>query len=304
MNDKKRSGLGRGLAALLEEIGGPSSNNAARETDRPTQGATILPISEIRANPKQPRRRFDDAAMDDLIASVKTRGLVQPILVRPVRGDVFEIVAGERRWRAAQAAQLHEVPVIIRHLDDRTAFEIALIENIQRADLNPIEEALGYERLREEYGHTQDGIAAATGKSRSHIANLLRLLTLPSPVLEKVQEGTLSMGHARALVGHFDRADALAEQIIARGLSVRETEALVAADSGRERVARPRGKGGEGAAGGYRDPDTVALERALSESIGLKVSIDGAGQTGRVVIDYATLDQLDMLAQRLSGGRF
>lgn len=297
VNDKKRSGLGRGLAALLEEIGGPVNNGSAA-VPPPAQGWTTLPTADIRPNPRQPRRRFDDAGMAELIASVKNNGLVQPILVRPV-GDKWEIVAGERRWRAAQAAQVHELPVVVRELDERRAFEIAIVENVQRADLNPVEEAESYQRLHEEFGNSQEEIAAATGKSRSHVANLMRLLKLPAAVLDHVREGRLSMGHARALIGQ-DEAEALASQIISRGLSVRETEALAASDTGRSRAPRLRGNAGSGS----RDPDTEALERALSESIGLKVTIDGRGASGRLVIDYATLDQLDMIAQRLGGGRF
>ena len=304
MTDKKRVlGLGRGLAALLEEIGGSSSSGpptALRpDSDVSATGWASLPIANIRANPRQPRRYFDPAAMDELVASVREQGLVQPILVRPLGNGDYEIVAGERRWRAAQAAQLHEVPAVVRELDDRAAFELALIENVQRADLNPIEEAEGYQRLHQDFAHTQDSIAASTGKSRSHIANLLRLLKLPATVLDLVREAKLSMGHARALIGHDD-AEQIAEQVVKGDLSVRQTEALVAARSGRERQSRPR-PGGRTL---EKDPDTEALERALSESIGLKVMIDGSGITGRVLIENASLDQLDMVAQRLSGGRF
>lgn len=302
MNDKKRSGLGRGLAALLEEIGGPGAGPPKLGT-KPGQGWTTIPTADIRPNPRQPRRRFDDAEMQELIASVKVNGLVQPILVRPV-GHWHEIVAGERRWRAAQAAQIHDMPVVVRELDEQTAFEVSIIENVQRADLNPVEEAESYQRLHDEFGNSQEGIAAATGKSRSHIANLMRLLKLPPAVLDKLREGALSMGHARALIGQ-EGAEALADTVIARGLSVRETEALVASEAGRARAARPRGASGSSpSSGGYKDPDTQALERALSDSVGLKVTIDGSGPSGRIVIDYATLDQLDMVAQRLSGGRF
>ena len=307
MNDKKRSGLGRGLAALLEEIGGPGAG-PANLGPKPGQGWTTIPTIDIRPNPRQPRRRFDAAEMQELVDSIKVNGLIQPILVRPLgqgAAQTYEIVAGERRWRAAQAAQIHNMPVVVRELDEQTAFEIAIVENVQRADLNPIEEAEGYQRLQDEFGNSQDDIAAATGKSRSHVANLMRLLKLPPAVLDKVREGALSMGHARALIGQ-DGAEALADIIIARGLSVRETEALVANEAGRERSARPRTGPRGGASGSivYKDPDTQALERALSESVGLKVTIDESGTTGFLVIEYTTLDQLDMVAQRLSGGRF
>lgn len=300
MNENKRpQGLGRGLSALLHEIGGPE---ALKPAGTPKSGPSwqMLPTAMIRANPHQPRRHFDPTELAELTESIRARGMLQPILVRAQGPGQFEVVAGERRWRAAQAVPMHEVPVIIRDLDDRATFEIALIENIQRSDLNPIEEAEGYQRLIGDFGYTQDSIAESTGKSRSHVANLLRLLKLPMDVVDMVRDGDLSMGHARALIGHEDAVE-LAERVVRGGLSVRETEALAADHKGRERQARPRGAA---VRNGSKDPDTEALERALSESIGLKVTIDGTGQTGRMVIDYATLDQLDMLAQRLSGGRF
>lgn len=297
MNDKK-TGLGRGLSALLEEVGGPG-NLLPNGTPRSGVGWKFVPTAMIRANPNQPRRHFDPAAMAELTESIRVRGMLQPILVRSLSFGEFEVVAGERRWRAAQAVPMHEIPVIIRDLDDRAAFEIALIENIQRSDLNPVEEAEGFQRLIAEFNHTQDSIAESTGKSRSHVANLVRLLKLPAGVLDLVRDGKLSMGHARALIGHPE-AEALAEQVVEGNLSVRETETLVADQAGRERQSRPRGAPRPSA----KDPDTEALERALSESIGLKVTIEGAGISGWVRIDYASLDQLDMLAQRLSGGRF
>ena len=302
MSDKKRaSGLGRGLSALLEEIGTPASSPAGGGTSDTSVRPTMLPITRIRPNPRQPRRHFDQAALNELIESVKLRGLVQPILVRP-NGGVYEIVAGERRWRAAQAAQLHEVPVGVRELDDSAAFEIALIENVQRADLNPIEEAEGYQRLMHDFGHTQDAISQLVGKSRSHVANLLRLLNLPSEVRQMVSDGRLSMGHARAILS-VANPEELARHIVDKGLSVRETEALAASEQGRSRDPKPRSSSPR-ADSGYKDPDTEALERALAEAIGLKVTIRGTGQAGKVEIDYSTLDQLDALAQRLIGGRF
>lgn len=297
---EKKLGLGRGLSALLEEIGGTGSvKPRGAEPNAANPAWTYIPTGSIRANPHQPRRYFDPEALAELSESIRAHGMLQPVLVRESGHGGYELVAGERRWRAAQAVPLHEVPAIIRQFDDSVAFEIALIENIQRADLNPIEEAEGYQRLTDEFGHTQDSIAKVTGKSRSHIANLLRLLKLPVAVLVLVRDGKLTMGHARALIGHPD-AEALAEQVVAGNLSVRETETLVADQTGRERQSRPRGAPRAAA----KDPDTEALERALSESIGLKVTIEGAGIAGRVRIDYASLDQLDMLAQRLSGGRF
>jgi len=298
MTEKKRvSGLGRGLAALLEEIGSEARPNEAPAASEASGPATMLPIASIRANPKQPRRDFDSGALDELVASIRMHGLVQPILVRPRPDGDYEIVAGERRWRAAQQARLHDVPVVIRDLKDGDAYEIALIENLQRADLNPVEEARAYQHLQAEYQRNADVIAEATGKSRSHVANMLRLLNLPGEVLDLVRDGRLSMGHARALIGHPE-ASRLAQAVVERELSVRQTEALVAEDAGRERQSRPRGAKRE------KDPDTAELERALSDALGLKVAIAGSGPSGRVVIDYANLDQLDMLAQRMIGSRF
>ena len=213
MPERKRGGLGRGLSALMDEAATPG---AVRMT---------LPLADIVASATQPRRRFDEVAMDELVESIRARGVLQPILVRPIAGGRYEIVAGERRWRAAAAAQLHEIPVVIRDLDDAAAFEIALVENIQRADLNPIDEAEGYRRLLGEFGHTQEGLAKIVGKSRSHIANLLRLLDLQTDVRELVAVGALSMGHAKALMGAVDPY-ALAYRAINEGLSVRQVEAL------------------------------------------------------------------------------
>lgn len=296
MNDK-RPGLGRGLSALLEEIGGPGKPVVGAAPASATPAWTYMPTSRIRPNPTQPRRDFDPEALAELTESLRAHGMLQPILVREAPNGGFELVAGERRWRAAQAVPLHEVPVIIRRLDDSAAFEIALIENIQRSDLNPVEEAQGFQRLIDEFDHTQDSIAKATGKSRSHVANLLRLLKLPDEVLAMLREGELTMGHARALIGRPDALE-LAERVVEGQLSVRQTEALATDRS--PRAPRPAGTAHKA----DKDADTQALERALSESIGLKVTIEGSGIAGRVVIDYGTLDQLDLIAQRLSGGRF
>lgn len=296
---EQKRGLGRGLSALLDEIS--IAPNSAEQQVGSTEAGVVqtLPIARIRANPRQPRRRFDEAALAELVESVRSRGLLQPILVRPKDGN-YEIVAGERRWRAAQAAQLHDVPVVVKELDDATAFEIALVENIQRADLNPIEEAEGYRRLIDEYGHTQEELARLTAKSRSHVANLLRLLDLPAAVREHVVEGRLTMGHARALVSAPD-AEALAGKVIEAGLSVRQTEALASGAQGRAPApARPRGKDFPE----EKDADTLALERLLAESLGLPVSVDADGIRGKVTIGYVNLDQLDMICRRLTGDRF
>ncbi len=286
MIDKKRvSGLGRGLSSLLEEAANPGDANGA--------GVSRLAIADIIANPLQPRRTFTPEAMDELIASVKAHGVLQPILVRPLGTGRFEIVAGERRWRAAQAAGLHEMPAVVRDLDARTAFEIALIENIQRSDLNAIEEARGYRRLIDEFGHTQAVLGTIVGKSRSHITNLLRLLDLPVSVQTMVEDGSLAMGHARALIAAAD-PEAIARRAVAEGLSVRAVEALAAGRS----APRPRHALAPMASGG--DPNIDALEVQLSESLGMPVALavsDGA--SGSLTVRFASLDQLDWLCARL-----
>lgn len=289
MSDARR-GLGRGLSALLSE--------AAREQPvgdgARASGMRMLPVGQIVPNPNQPRRHFDEAALDELAASLADRGLIQPIVVRPKGGD-YEIVAGERRWRAAQRARLHEVPVIVKPLDDAQAIELAIVENIQRQDLNAIEEAHAYQRLSKEYGHTQEALAKLLGKSRSHVANLLRLLDLPQGVRAAVADGRLSMGHARALIGAAD-PDALADEVIRRDLSVRETESLArSAKPPRIRQPKIEYKGGSA--------DVEMLERQLGDQLGLKVRVVHGPEGGSVTIGYATLEQLDMVCQRLSGER-
>jgi ParB family chromosome partitioning protein len=255
-------------------------------------GLQMMVVSGITANPDQPRRHFDESALSELAESIRTRGLIQPIVVRPRDGG-YQIVAGERRWRAAQRAKLHEVPVIVREFDDTETLEVALVENIQRQELNAIEEAEGYRRLIGDYGHTQEELGRIVGKSRSHVANLLRLLDLPGGVRELVARGELSMGHARALIGSTD-PERLALEVIRRGLSVRETEKLVRsgkpARAKATRVLTP-------------DADIAALERQLGDMLGLKVAIGHKGDGGTVALQYSTLDQLDMICQRLSGER-
>ena len=290
MAEKKRvSGLGRGLSALLEEAATPPDVNGP--------GVARLAVADIAANPSQPRRHFDAAAMDDLIASVKAHGVLQPILVRPVAGGRFEIIAGERRWRAAQAAGLHEMPAVVRPLDDRTAFEIALIENIQRSDLNAVEEARGYKRLIEDFGHTQQVLSTIVGKSRSHVTNLLRLLDLPEAVQAMVEAGTLAMGHARALIGAADPL-ALAQRVVSEGLSVRSIEALVAGKAPpkpRHALSQPAGP----APG--NDANVDALEFQLAESLGMPVALSVApgASSGSLTVRFASLDQLDWLCAKL-----
>jgi ParB family chromosome partitioning protein len=250
----------------------------------------MIPTASIEPHPGQPRRTFDEAALAELAASIETRGVIQPIVVRP-HGHRFQIVAGERRWRAAQRARLHEIPAIVREFSEEETLEVALIENIQRADLNAIEEAQAYGRLAADYGHSQEELARLVHKSRSHVANLLRLLDLPESVQQLVVSGALSMGHARALITADDPAG-LAEEIVRRKLSVRDAERL--AKSGRERPERRPSPA--------PDADIAALERQLSELLGVPVAVRHTGGGGALTLSYSTLDQLDMICQRLTGG--
>lgn len=286
MAEKKRvSGLGRGLSALLEEARVPE--------DAKAPGVARLAIADIIANPLQPRRHFDPAAMDELIASVKAHGVVQPILVRPIDNSRYEIVAGERRWRASQAAGLHDIPAVVKPLEAGQAFQIAIIENIQRSDLNAIEEARGYKRLIEEFGHTQAELATIVGKSRSHVTNLLRLLDLPAAVQTLVEEGKLAMGHARALAGATD-PEALARRAVAEGLSVRAVEQLAAGKQ------KPKPNHGLTVQHERHDPNVEALEQTLADSLGLPVAIAMSGaSSGSLTLRFADLDQLDWLCGKL-----
>jgi ParB family transcriptional regulator, chromosome partitioning protein len=287
---KRPSGLGRGLSSLLGEVAqeAPVAGGVA-----PARGGIqMMPVSSIEPHLDQPRRHFDEEALEELAASIRQRGLIQPIVVRP-HGHRYQIVAGERRWRAAQRARLHEIPVIVRDFDDAETLEVALLENIQRRDLNAIEEAEGYRRLMDEFGHSQDALSKLVWKSRSHIANLLRLLALPEGVRQLVETGQLSMGHARALIGSAD-PEALARDVVERGLSVREAEKLARfGKPGRERQGRLEIKGA--------GADIEALERQLGDMLGLKVKITHKPDGGVVGLNYSTLDQLDMICQRLSG---
>ena len=284
-------GLGRGLNALLGEIAREAPVTAGDEAP----GTRMLAVGALSPHPDQPRRRFDDAQLEELAASIRARGLIQPIVVRP-HGRGYQIVAGERRWRAAQRAQLHEVPVVVREFDDSETLEIALVENIQREDLNAIEEAQAYQRLASNYGHTQETLAGIVHKSRSHIANLLRLLDLPERVQARVIDGSLSMGHARALLGAAD-VEGLAEQVVARGLSVRETESLARAAKG---LGEPRERSHD-CRPAAPDSDIAALERQLADLLGVSVRVNHGPQGGTLTLAYGTLDQLDMLCQRLTG---
>ena len=260
----------------------------------------MVGIDQLEPGPGQPRNIFQDEALEELAASIKQHGVLQPLLVRENADNsgCYEIIAGERRWRAAQKAQLHEVPVIVLSITDAEAFEIALIENLQREDLDPIDEAAGYQKLIDHYDYTQEKLAENLGKSRSHIANMMRLLQLPPAVQKMLSEGKLSAGHARALIT-AKNAEELAKTVVARNLSVRETEKLVAEAEGRPSKSKSKGKSGE--KGVRKDVDTLALEDELSNKIGMRVSIDSPdGLSGKVSIAFKSLDQLDELLQRLS----
>ena len=285
-----RRRLGRGLAALIGDI--PSEQPAGRE---PPRGFRRVPTAAIHRSPRNPRRHFDSDELAQLAVSLKTHGLVQPLLVRETAADTYEIVAGERRWRAAQLAGLHELPVVVRDVDDREALEIAIIENVQRADLNPIDEAAGYEQLATEHGHSHAEIAVAIGKSRSHVANTVRLLKLPEAVRAHVAEGRLSAGHARALLGAAD-PEALAARIIAEGLTVRDAERLAAEPVAAAVKARAKAA----AAAPAKDADTRALEKLVADRLGLKVDIaHRADGGGALTITYSTLEQLDDVCRKL-----
>lgn len=300
MSDKKPKtrGLGRGLSALMADVA-PQEERAA-DAGQPRKSDFLIAIEKIFPNPHQPRRRFENEQLEDLAASIREKGVIQPLIVRrrEMAEGTFEIVAGERRWRAAQMAQLHELPVLVRDFNDTEVLEIAIIENIQRADLNPVEEAVGYKQLMEKFGHTQEKLSAVLGKSRSHIANLVRLLQLPEEVQTYLRDGQLSAGHARALITSQDPVS-LARKVIENGLSVRETERLAKApdqssatkDASQTKTRQPKDK----------DADARALEADLSANLRMKVSIqhDNGQESGLVSIRYTSLDELDELCQKL-----
>jgi ParB family chromosome partitioning protein len=284
---EERSRLGRGLAALIGDVGQESQttqdNNAAGRKPR------RAPIENLRTNPRNPRKTFTEAELEELAASVRERGIIQPIVVRALRDDKFEIIAGERRWRAAQRAGLHEVPVVVVEATDAQSLELAIIENVQRADLNAIEEAAGYQALMDTFNHSQDDVAQIVGKSRSHVANTLRLLKLPEPVKAYVAAGKLSAGHARMLIGQ-PNPEAMANDIVNRGLNVRQVEAIA------REASKPQAKSVKAG----KDADTRALEKQLSDALGYAVSIDQRGKGGSVKIGYRTLEQLDDIIRRLA----
>jgi ParB family chromosome partitioning protein len=299
MERKSTRGLGRGLSALMADIN--IAPGQVEANGPPTRRTDMLPVDQIRPNPDQPRRNFVEGDLADLAESIKAKGILQPLIVRPLQGQAaYEIVAGERRWRAAQIAKIHEIPVLIRDLSDTEVLEIAIIENIQRADLNPIEEAQAFRQLMDRFGHTQEKLAEALSKSRSYIANLLRLLNLPEDVRAHVISGKLSAGHARALITTPDPSK-LAREVIDRGLSVRETENLVKRAA--NPISPPRLAGERQSAA--KDADTIALERDLIANLGMQVSIlhEPGGERGEIRIRYNTLDDLDFLCQALSLAR-
>lgn len=292
----KSRGLGRGLSALMADV-----EPQADEPSSPRRADTTVPIENIVPNPDQPRRTFTQEQLDDLANSIRTKGVLQPLIVRPSPKQTgkYEIVAGERRWRAAQMAKLHELPVLIREFDDLEVLEVAIIENIQREDLNPVEEAAGFRQLMDKFGHTQEALAEALGKSRSHIANQMRLLQLPSSVLDLLSAGKLSAGHARALITS-DHQEELAKRIVSGGLSVRDTERLVKKYASGDDERTPAAK----KSGSDKDADTKALEGDLSAALGMKVQVNhsSGGESGAISIKYKSLDQLDDLCRILTSG--
>lgn len=291
MADKpKTRGLGRGLSALMSDVG-PEPG----VPDRPRRPDQQVPVEQVHPNPDQPRRSFRPEALEDLAASIKEKGIIQPLIVRPDpnREGHYQIVAGERRWRAAQMAQLHELPVLVRAYSDTEMLEVAIIENIQRSDLNAIDEAAGYQQLMDRFGHTQDQLGSALGKSRSHIANMMRLLTLPDSIQQYVVDGKLTSGHARTLVGHPE-AESLAAEIIRKKLSVREAEKLAKKPDSKPAKSQAKVR--------TKDADTVQLERELAAALGVGVTITQKGEGGELSLRYRDLEQLDDLLRMLSGG--
>jgi ParB family chromosome partitioning protein len=314
----QRRKLGKGLGALMgearreeplvrdrtQEAGGTAADNTGTAATADTaNGLASLPVSRIAPHPDQPRRHFDEDKLAELAASIAARGVIQPVIVRPMAGGKYQLVAGERRWRAAQKARLHEIPALIRDLEERDVMALALIENVQREDLNPVEEARAYQRLSEDEGLTQAEIARIVEKSRSHVANLMRLLGLPESVLDHVEQGRLTMGHARALIGH-DAAESIAREAVAKGLSVRDVEKAARKSAAGEGAGNATAAPSTSRRDGAVDADIEAVQRHLEDLLGLSVKItpDAKDNTGTVAIRYRTLDQLDLVCQRLSGG--
>jgi ParB family transcriptional regulator, chromosome partitioning protein len=293
MAEEMRSRLGRGLASLIGDVGGEAAH-----VERPRSQRKV-PIEFLKPNPRNPRRTFTEAELGELADSIKQHGLIQPIVVRPVKGsqDRFEIIAGERRWRASQAAGLHEVPIVPLDVSDSDALELAIIENVQREDLNPMEEAQGYHALANEFKHSQEEVARIVGKSRSHVANTMRLTKLPAEVQAYISQGQLSAGHARALIGVPDPL-AAAKRIVEEGLNVRQTEELAHVEG----VPVRKPQKARAAGGKSKDADTVALEKRVSDALGLAVSVNHRNPGGTVQINYRNLEQLDEVMRRLTKG--
>ncbi|WP_435230573.1 ParB/RepB/Spo0J family partition protein [Pseudopelagicola sp. nBUS_20] len=291
-DNKKNRGLGRGLSALMADV---TEGQKSDISDTSKQGDRLVPTESIFPNPNQPRRDFTTEQLEDLASSIREKGIIQPLIVRKIDHNKYEIVAGERRWRASQMAQLHELPIIIRDYDDTEVLEVAIIENIQRADLNPVEEAMGYRQLMDRFGHTQERLSEVLGKSRSHIANLMRLLQLPGDVQEMLKKGTLTTGHARALITSKD-ASQLAQKIAKGGLSVRQTEGLVRKSNNLNRHSQKQEKRLQ------KDADTLALEGDLTANLGMRVSVDHkvGSENGVLTIKYSNLDELDKLCGLLT----
>jgi ParB family chromosome partitioning protein len=309
MSATQNKGLGKGLSVLISE----EYSKSISQDERGGEGQKMMGIDRIISGQFQPRHHFSEEYLGELAQSIHKNGIMQPIIVRPVRNAQYEIIAGERRWRAAKMAGLLEVPVIVRDVEDRQALELALIENIQRQDLSPLEEAGGFQRLIDEFGHTQEELASVVGKSRSHVANLLRLLTLPAAIKDLLGQGKISMGHARALLNAGDPI-ALAEEVVRRGLNVRQTEHLCRGDvpgaleqnappkSPSSRASRAETSAAAMPAQRQKDEDTVALERMLSTRLGMPVEIAASGQSGQITVHYDSLTQLDQVIRALSGG--
>lgn len=300
----KERGLGRGLDALFgdEEVQATPAQEDAPNASEPSTGRKVMSIGQIIPNPEQPRRYFDEKALAELTSSITEHGLLQPILVRPskTQANHFEIIAGERRWRASQRAQLHEVPVVIRDFDDEQTYQIALVENLQRKDLSPIEEGQGYQKLIDDFGETPETVGKVVGKSRSYVTNMMRLLALPEAVLMMLEVEDITAGHARTLLGAEDPY-ALALQVIKGGLSVRATEKLVAEESGRDIQKRGSGKAKKQAGFATKDADLLALEKDLSDALGMNFAVDMKNdQAGKAFIEFKNLDQLDEILKRLS----
>jgi ParB family chromosome partitioning protein len=300
-------GLGKGLSALISEnyVQPGTTIKAVEKSGSGIGGLSVLPLTKLHAGKYQPRSHFEVDALEELAASIKKNGVMQPILVRPSEKQTgkYEIIAGERRWRAAKLAKLEEIPVLVRAIDDQQALEMALVENIQRQDLSPLEEAQGYERLIEEFQYTQEKLASTIGKSRSHIANTIRLLSLPDPVKKMIEKGQLTAGHARTLLNAPDPL-ALAKEIVKGGLTVRGAEDVSRKAKGQnKKSAAPRAHTGSPssipASSGSKDPDIIALEDSLSETLGVRVSINDRGQNGEIVLAYDSLTQLDEILRRL-----